>query len=129
MLKRLAMIFGAIFVLIGLLGFVPNPLVGANGFFLTNVALNIAHLLIGAILIIASTQSERAAWVSLFTFGAVYVLLAVLGYATIGAEGHTQLLGIIHVNGNDTWLHILLGVVMMVSAFGARGTTQAYALR
>jgi hypothetical protein len=102
MLKRLAMIFGAIFVLVGLLGFVPNPLVGPDGFFATNGAHNIAHVLIGAVLMFASTQTERAAWISLITFGVVYLLLAVMGYATIGAEGHTNLLGIVHVNGTIT---------------------------
>ena len=32
MLKRLAMIFGAIFVLVGCSGLCPNPLVGPEGF-------------------------------------------------------------------------------------------------
>ena len=84
-------------------------------------------MLIGAVLMFASTQSERAAWISLITFGAVYLLLAVMGYATIGAEGHTNLLGIVHVNGNDNWLHGVLGVVLIVTALGARGTRQAHA--
>lgn len=127
MLKRLAMIFGAIFVLVGLVGFVPNPLVGSDGFFRTNGAHNIAHLLIGAVLMVASTQSERAAWISLITFGVVYLLLAVVGYAAIGAEGHTNLLGLVHVNGNDNWLHVLLGVALIVSALGARGTSRVHA--
>jgi hypothetical protein len=127
MLKRLAMIFGAIFVLTGLLGFLPNPLLGLDGFFRTNGAHNIAHLVIGAILMVASTQGERAAWISLITFGVVYLLLAIMGYAAIGAEGHANLLGIVHVNGNDNWLHGLLGVVLIVSALGARGTSQVHA--
>jgi hypothetical protein len=122
MLKRLAMVFGGTFVLVGLLGFIPNPLVGPDGFFMTNTAHNLAHLLSGALLLFAGSQSERAAWLTLVTFGSVYVLLAVLGYATVGAEGHTNLLGFLHVNGSDNWLHLLLGVVLIVSALGARRT-------
>jgi hypothetical protein len=116
------MVFGGTFVLVGLLGFVPNPLVGPDGFFMANTAHNLAHLLSGALLLFAGSQSERASWLALATFGAVYVLLAVLGYATIGAEGHTNLLGFLHINGSDNWLHLLLGVLLIVSALGARRT-------
>jgi hypothetical protein len=126
MIKRLALIFGALFVLVGLLGFVSNPLVGPDGYFMTNGPHNLTHLLIGAILLFAGTQTERAAWISLMTFGAVYLLLAVMGYTAIGAEGHTNLLGIVHINGNDNWLHAVLGVVLIVSAIGARGTRHAH---
>jgi hypothetical protein len=126
MIKRLALIFGALFVLIGLLGFVSNPLVGPNAYFMTNGPHNLTHLLIGAILLFAGTQTERAAWISLMTFGAVYLLLAVMGYTAIGAEGHTNLLGVVHINGNDNWLHTVLGVVLIVSALGARGTKHAH---
>ena len=122
MLKRMAMIFGATFVVVGLLGFVPNPLVGPDGFFMTNAAHNLTHLLIGAVLMFAATQTERTAYLSLLTFGVLYLLLAVMGYATIGAEGHTNLLGLVHINGNDNWLHVLLGVALIATAFGARGT-------
>jgi hypothetical protein len=50
----------------------------------------------------------------------LYALLALLGYATIGAEGHTLLLGLVHINGNDNWLHVLLAVVLIVSALSTR---------
>ena len=127
MLKRMAMIFGATFVAVGLLGFVSNPLIGADGFFMTNAAHNLTHLLIGAVLLFAATQTERAAYLSLLTFGVLYLLLAVMGYATIGAEGHANLLGLVHINGNDNWLHVLLGVALIATALGARGTRRVAA--
>jgi hypothetical protein len=126
MLKRLALIFGALFVLVGLLGFVSNPLVGPGGYFMTNGPHNLTHLLIGAVLIFAGTQTERAAWISLMTFGAVYLLLAVMGYSAVGAEGHANLLGMVHINGNDNWLHLVVGVVLIVSALGARSSSHAH---
>ena len=82
MLKRLAMIFGAIFILVGLLGFVSNPLVGPDGFFMTNGAHNIAHLLIGAVLVFASTQTERAAWISTRPSGAATMVVLPLSSTT-----------------------------------------------
>jgi hypothetical protein len=117
--KRWAMIFGAAFVLVGLLGYVPNPLIGPDGLFMTNGAHNMAHLLIGVILLVASTQSERAAYLSNMTFGAVYGLLALMGFASIGNEGHANLLGMVHINGADNWLHLFLALAMIGVAMAA----------
>jgi hypothetical protein len=122
--KRWAMIFGAMFVLVGLLGYVSNPLIGPDGLFMTNGAHNMTHILIGAILLFASTQTERAAYLSNMTFGALYLLLALMGFAAIGDEGHTNLLGMVHINGADNWLHVALGVGMIGIAMAAhRGHT------
>jgi hypothetical protein len=38
------MIFGAMFVVVGLLGYVSNPLIGPDGLFMTNGAHNLTHL-------------------------------------------------------------------------------------
>lgn len=122
MAKRFSTIFGAMFVLVGLLGFIPNPLVGDNGFFMTNTAHDATHLLIGVVMLWAGSQSERAGYLSLLTFGMIYALLALMGYATIGAEGHTMLLGLVHINGNDNWLHVLLAVLLIGTAFASRRT-------
>ena len=116
MAKRLAMIFGAIFVVVGLLGYIDNPLVGPTGMFATNGNHNLAHLLIGIVLIIASTRTERASILSMHVFGAVYALLAVLGFSALGSEGHTMLLGLVHINGADNWLHVVLAIALIGSA-------------
>ena len=120
MAKRFSTIFGAMFVLVGLLGFIPNPLMGDGGFFATNTAHDLTHLLIGAVMLFAGTQGERAAYLSLMVFGAVYALLALMGYATAGAEGHTMLLGMVHINGNDNWLHVLLAVLLIATGLASR---------
>jgi 4-hydroxybenzoate polyprenyltransferase len=118
------MIFGAMFVVVGLLGYVSNPLIGPDGLFMTNGAHNLTHLLIGVILLVASTQTERAAYLSNMTFGALYGLLALMGFASIGNEGHTNLLGMVHINGADNWLHVFLAVAMIGAAMAAhRGRT------
>lgn len=120
MAKRFSTIYGAIFVLVGIMGFLDNPLVGEHGFFMTNAAHDWAHLLIGVVLLWAGQQNERSAYASMMGAGTLYALLALLGYATAGAEGHATLLGIVHVNGNDNWLHVLLAVVLIASALSTR---------
>jgi hypothetical protein len=90
---------------------------------MTNAAHNWAHVLIGAVMLVAASKSERAAYLSMLVFGAVYGLLAVMGYAATGAEGHANLLGMVHVNGNDNWLHVVLAVVLIASALGTRRRT------
>lgn len=62
------------------------------------------------------------------TFGAVYALLAVMGFTSIGTEGHTNLLGMVHINGADNWLHVFLAVTMIGVAIAAhRSHTQVRA--
>lgn len=120
MAKRFAIFFGAVFVVVGLLGFIPNSLVGDRGFFATNTAHDLTHIMIGAVMLFAGAQSERAAYLSMMIFGAIYGLLALMGYATAGAEGHTRLLGMVHINGNDNWLHMLIAVALIACALGTR---------
>ena len=60
--KTLAVVFGIVFVIVGLLGFVGNPLVGSMGLFMTNHAHDLVHLLIGVILlIVAYTAPAKSA--------------------------------------------------------------------
>jgi len=120
MTKQLSIVFGAVFVLVGMLGFVDNPVIGPAGIFETNQAHNMAHLLIGAVMLIAGFASERAAFLSLTIFGAVYLLLAIMGFAAIGTEGSTMLLGMVHVNGADNWLHVVLAVVLLAAGLARR---------
>ena len=50
-----------------------------------------------------------------------------MGYATAGAEGHTMLLGLVHINGNDNWLHVLLAVILIASALSTRRNVRTVA--
>ncbi len=48
-----ATILGVIFVAVGLLGFVPNPIVSDVGYFQVNAAHNFVHLITGALLLLS----------------------------------------------------------------------------
>lgn len=118
MSKKLAVVFGIIFVIVGVLGFVPNPIVGhevTRVIFLTDTMHDLVHILIGVLLIVASTKGAAASAKALKIFGIVYLILAVAGFV------YLPLLGLVTANGADNWLHLVLGVVLLaVSMTGKR---------
>ena len=108
MAKKLAMVFGVVFVLVGLLGFISNPIVGSMGFFMTNHVHDLVHLLVGVVMLVMSAQGESMAIMSLTIFGAVYALIAVLGFVMT-----SPLLGLVAYNSADNWLHVVLAIVLL----------------
>lgn len=120
MAKKLAIIFGIVFVLVGLLGFVSNPIVGMNAeaYFLTDAVHNIVHLLIGVLLLVAGAKSESAAASSMKIFGIVYLVLFLNGLVD-----ENTLLGFVTQNAHDTWLHLVLGIVLLIAGFTAKGNS------
>jgi hypothetical protein len=120
MAKTLAIVFGIIFVLVGLLGWVPNPLVGAGAIFDTNHAHDLVHLVFGIILLGAGLRmpAQSAMWLKIL--GIAYLLLAVLGFLLVPNGG--SLLGLVTTNVADHLLHIVLGVVLLVAGFVAEGS-------
>ncbi len=119
MAKTLAKVFGVVFLLVGALGFVSNPIVGMMGMFHTNMAHNLVHLLIGVVLLLmAKTEEKAAMWLKIV--GVVYLLVAVLGFMMTTAGGTANLLGLVEVNGADNWLHLVLGVVLFFAGFSGK---------
>ncbi len=113
--------FGAVYVLVGLLGFTVSGGHAAAGheggmllgLFEVNVAHNVAHLLIGATMIIAAKASITASRVTNGVIGAAYLLLAALG-PFIGGD-HS--LNILALNSADNVLHagsalLLIGIAL-----------------
>lgn len=120
--QRASWYFGFIFILIGVLGFVPG--ITANydalyfsgytseavllGVFQVSILHNIVHLLFGFLgLIMARTHS--LARIYLLGGGIVYLLLFLYGLIVPHhSEGN-----FVPVNVADNWLHLVLGVVMV----------------
>lgn len=116
MVKKLAIVFGIVFVVVGLLGFVSNPVVGDMGIFHTNALHNIVHLLVGIILILVA-KNEKNAIKAMKIFGIVFILLAILGFISL------DILSFISANGADNVLHLVLGVLLLVVGMKAsKGT-------
>lgn len=116
MAKKLALLFGIILAVLGVLGFVSNPLIGANGLFETNTLHNLVHLVIGLVLIVVAYSAPEKSAMWLKVAGVVFLLLVVLGFLMAPSGG--MLLGLT-MNMADHWLHLVLGVVLLVAGFSA----------
>jgi uncharacterized protein DUF4383 len=117
MSKNLLWVFGVVFVLVGVLGFIPNPIVGhsMDALFMTNTLHDIVHLLFGVVMIWAAVSAPEKASTVFKVSGAIYLLLAVLGFLMIPSGGN--LLGLVTMNMADHWLHVVLGVVILGAGF------------
>ena len=119
MAKTLALIFGIVFVLVGLLGFVGNPLVGANALFEADTAHNLVHFALGLVLLAVAlwASAQSAMWLKIV--GIIYLVVGALGLVLVSDMG--SLLGIISINSADNWLHLVLGVILLASSYMAKG--------
>jgi hypothetical protein len=121
MAKRVAMLFGVVFILVGVLGFVtPGGMQmgdAANapkllGLFPVNVLHNLVHLLFGVWGILAA-RSFAGAQAYCKLGGIIYLALACVAFVT------PTTFGLIPIGGNDIWLHALLGIVLAGVGFTA----------
>jgi hypothetical protein len=114
--RLVATIFGAVYILVGLLGFAVTGGVGfiategglLLGIFEVNPLHNIAHLLIGAALLIAGLVSARAAKIVNIVVGATYLLLGIVGFFLVGTA-----LNILALNTFDHFLHLASAIVLL----------------
>lgn len=117
MVKTAAVLFGIVFILIGILGFVPGITTNEMllGIFHVNAAHNVVHLLSGAAALFAGMTSFGASRMYFRIFGVIYGLVAILGLMNMGQ--HTMLLGLISNNDADTFLHIGIAAVSLLLGF------------
>lgn len=115
-----ALVFGVVYLVVGLVGFAVT---GFDNFasavpgeklivFAINPLHNIAHLGVGALLLVGSSRHETAKSVNLIV-GVVYLLLAVLGFAGVLIED------LLNINQADNFLHI--GTAALAIYFGTAG--------
>jgi hypothetical protein len=109
--KLAAIILGIVFVAVGLLGFVNNPVLGL---FAVDPIHNLIHIVSGVVLL-AGAYSSLGSTLALRIIGIVYALVAILGFFLVDANG--MLLGIFMVNEADKWLHVVLAVVILAAGF------------
>ena len=120
--QRVAQIFGIVFLLIALVGFVtagtsmdPHTMTAprALGLFPVNTLHNLVHLVFGLWGLLAARgirASKNYAQVS----GVAYILLAVLGF--VAPDGF----GLLPLGGNDILLHAIIGIPLAIVGFTAR---------
>ena len=121
-LRTAALLVGAVFLLVGLLGFVPgittdyDNLAAAGhestaklfGIFQVSILHNIVHLLFGVAGVLLSRTNEGARNF-LIGGGVIYLVLWLYGLVI----DKTSDANFVPVNSADDWLHFLLGVGMI----------------
>lgn len=124
MAKKLAIVFGVVFVLVGVLGMVGTGIVGPMGIFETNTIHDVVHLLVGIVLLGVAFMSPASSGTWLKVFGVVYLAIAVLGFLLVPSGG--MLLGLVQTNAADHLLHIVLGIVLYLAGMmGGKGMQTA----
>lgn len=111
--KTAALVIGVVFIVVGILGFIPNPIVSPDGLFVVDTMHNLVHLISGIVLL-AGAYGFGAS-LALKIVGIVYAIVAVLGFFVVGEDG--VMLGLIHVNEADKWLHVALAIVILIAGF------------
>ena len=118
--KTIVTVLGVVFVAIGLLGFVNDPILGI---FEVDAMHNIVHLLSGVLALGAVAMGMDAVRTYSKIFGVVYGLVAVVGLLTAG----DMLLGVMEVNLADDLLHVVLAAAFLYVGFGSRPAVQGEA--
>ena len=121
MVKSAAILFGIVFLLVGILGFVPSITKDEMllGIFHVNLAHNIVHLASGAVFLLCGMAGAGPSRTFFQIFGIVYALVAALGFY----YGDQAILGIVSNNMPVVWLHVVLAAAMLFLGFGTARQT------
>lgn len=126
--QRFSLIYGIVFLIVGIAGFVPgltqghtHPDVGVTaglglllGLFPVNVLHNLVHLLFGG-WGLAAARSTHGSVVYAKSVAIIYALLTVMGL--IPAANLHATFGLVPLYGHDIWLHALLAIIAAYFGF------------
>ncbi|MEV6279049.1 DUF4383 domain-containing protein [Nocardia sp. NPDC051832] len=121
-----ALAVGAVFLLVGVLGFIPGVTSGYDnlemagheshaellGIFQVSILHNVVHLLFGLAGLLAA-RTAAVARMYLIVGGAIYLVLWLYGLVIDRASDAN----FVPVNAADNWLHFVLGVGMVALGF------------
>jgi len=120
-LSRVAAAMGTVYVLVGIAGFAVtgDQHAGAHAmahqshllWFQVNPMHNIAHLVLGSLLVAGATRGAAAARQAMLVVGSVFLVLSLLGPLIMGTSAN-----LVAVNNADHLLHGLTAVVLLVAA-------------
>lgn len=105
LLQLAATVFGAVFVAVAVIGFVQGDTV--LGVFEVDALHNVIHLASG-LAALAAASSGRTSRLYFLGFGAVYALVAAIGFV----DGDT-VLGLFDVNAADNVLHLVIAAATL----------------
>lgn len=120
MAKTICTLLGIVFILVGLVGFAAPGLLG----FHLGPAHNVVHLVSGALaLYLGLKGSLSAAKMFCLIFGAVYLLLGVVGFAVGSGDDRMfhVIEGTLELGTVDHVFHILVGAVFLIGGLMTGG--------
>jgi hypothetical protein len=136
MAKTIATVLGVAFILVGIIGFISPGFLGTH----LSLTHNLVHIISGAVaLYFGLAGSLSGARLFCLVFGAVYLLLGVVGFLLGGDQQHT-IAGITHgpdsrllqvIPGQlelatmDHTVHILLGIVFLIGGLLTKADVRA----
>ena len=123
MARQFAIVFGAVYVLIGILDLIlPSPLLGIFG---VNLLHDLVHLAIGGLWLFSAfvaPMGPDSARKTSQIIGIVYLLVAILGFAL-----PDQMNQLLVINMADNFLHLGTAVLALYIGFMAPRTTSVTA--
>ena len=128
--KTLARVIGAILILLALVAFLPNPMIGSEGFFRTNIVLNAVIAALGFLLLLSTTKGEDSAASGLYMVAMLAFAFALVGHMQLSdypSGGEVKLFDMVVCNYEDVWLMGGLAVVMIIS--GMMNTSSRQVIR
>ena len=122
MAKKVVSIIGWIFIVIGILGFVPGITSDGMllGIFAVDAVHNVIHLITGILAVWLAMRGEANAMMYAKIFGVIYILVTILGFI-----GNDSVLGIFANNMVDNILHLVLAVILLWVGFAGKKTAPA----
>lgn len=107
MVKNTLWVLGIVFILIGIWGFFTDMILGI---FMVDMMHNLVHLLSGILALVFAGHATRGVMFARI-LGIIYALVAIIGFFS------DSILGLFMVNMADTWLHLVLAIVLLYVGF------------
>lgn len=107
--KTFATVLGVVLLLVGILGFFNNPIVGETGYFGANGTQSVLHIIAGLFGVYVGRNGAGSGYNQ--SIGWIGVVLAVLGFIPATAD---LLASLLMVNTEITVLHAVIGVVSLL---------------
>lgn len=114
-LRGMALIFALVFILLGILGFIPpiTPHHVLFNFFTVSILLNIFYLLVGLLALSASGSMVYARLYFKF-FGIIFAIIAIWGFAMNGD------LRLVHITISDSFFYLLMAIIALYLGFTSK---------